>query len=135
LFHPDMQQKPGALVASPPWIVLSAGASAEQIGATVNAVLAESRPQIAAVDMSAVLRDRYNALNVSSENELMTGAQLVALKRCGGFVYVTPTENGSNLWHQSFLHLTQQQIRVAEGAGERAIGEAILRGWDSCRSP
>jgi hypothetical protein len=132
LFHPCSQQKPGALIGTPPWIVLSGAASSEEIAVAVKHALDESRSQIEVANVGAFLNGRYKALGVRSEDEFMSDAECLGLRRSCGVILVTPTENGLHMWHKNFRHLTDSELRIPEGASERAIGEAIQHGWDAC---
>jgi hypothetical protein len=136
LIHPDSRWKPRALVGTAPWITLSSWASREEIGRAVMRALEKSRPQIEEpidIDINERLRARYAAFGVGSEDELMSGAECVGIRRVNGNLIVTLTENGLNMWHRNFRHLPDETVVVSDDAEDRDVGEAILSGFDRCR--
>lgn len=133
LFHPYSQQKPGALIGTPPWIVLSAAASPQEIAIAAKDALRNSKLKVEVADASALLHGRYGALGVRSEDEFMSDAECLGLSRVGGVLVITPTENGLHLWHKNFRHLTNEELRIPKDSSDLDIGQVILHGWDACR--
>jgi hypothetical protein len=134
VIHPYSQERPGALVGTPPYAILRPDASNEEIGKAAQRALEESRPSVdKPMDAQERLRARYEALRVKSEDDLRTDTQIVGVARKDGNLVVTPTENGGEAREWNFVHLLDQRIVVSEDASALQLGDAIQHGFEKCR--
>ncbi len=132
LVHSHVKTGPGAWTDAPPWFPLSIDSSPEALGRHVRTVL-DSSGVGGADEYGSALAEKYRLLGVTLERELMQGAQYVSVRCNDERIFVTPTENGINLWHENFRHLTEQTFNIPRDSSDQAIGEAIHAGFSRCR--
>jgi hypothetical protein len=121
-------------VACEPYVTLSPGAAAEEVGRAVRSVLDGYRadaPQ--PTDWKQVTAGFVRGLGTKSNKQIQQDSICCGIREQEGQLVFGPTHNGGTSGDaKGFQPIKRAQVAIRTDAPDSEIGAALLRGFDLC---